>query len=347
MKKKKALITGITGQDGSHLADFLLSKNYKIFGIKRRASTFNTERIDHIYNNKRNNKNFIQFYGDMTDSSSLIKAIQITKPDEIYNLAAQSHVHTSFETPEYTANSDALGALRILEAIKILKLQKKTKFYQASSSEIFGNTEIPQREDTPFRPRSPYAISKLYAYWTTINYREAYNIFAVNGILFNHEGPRRGETFVTRKITREVAKIFFNKSNCLFLGNLNAKRDWGYSLDYVKSMWMMMQEKKPDDFVIATGESHSVKEFVNEAFKFIGINIKWQGKREKEIGFDKKNKNILIKIDPGYYRPTEIDELRGDFTKAKKILGWKPNVKFKKLVKIMMKEDLEKIKNEK
>ena len=347
MIKKKALITGITGQDGSHLADFLLSKNYKVFGLKRRASTSNTNRIDHIYNNRKFNKDFLQFYGDMTDSSSLIKTIQLTKPDEIYNLAAQSHVHTSFETPEYTANSDALGTLRILEAIKILKLQKKTKFYQASTSEIFGNTEIPQNEKTPFRPRSPYAISKLYAYWTTVNYREAYNMFAVNGILFNHEGPRRGEAFVTRKITKEVCKIFLKKSKCLFLGNLNAKRDWGYSLDYVKSMWMMLQKKKPDDFVIATGESHSVREFVNHSFKFVGVDVLWKGDGDKEVGINQKNNKIIVRIDPGYYRPTEVHELRGDYSKAKKILGWKPNVKFKDLVKIMMKEELRNFKNEK
>ena len=277
--QKTALITGITGQDGSHLADLLLNKGYKIFGVKRRSSSFNTQRIEHIYNNI----NFIPYYGDLTDSSNLLRIIQSTKPSEIYNLAAQSHVHTSFETPEYTANADAMGTLRILEAIRILKLQKKTKFYQASTSEIFGNTNIPQNEKTPFRPRSPYAISKLFSYWTTVNYREAYNIFAVNGILFNHEGPRRGETFVTRKITRGVAQIYMNIINCIYLGNLDAKRDWGYAVDYVKSMWLMLKKNKPSDYVIATGVSKTVREFVVEAFKCININIKWRGKGVNEV----------------------------------------------------------------
>lgn len=336
---RTALITGITGQDGSHLADFLLGKGYKIIGVKRRSSSFNTERIEHIYNNK----NFVPCYGDLTDSSNLLRIIQSTKPNEIYNLAAQSHVHTSFETPEYTANADALGTLRLLEAIRILKLQKRTKFYQASTSELFGNTNIPQNEKTPFRPRSPYAISKLFSYWMTINYRESYNIFAVNGILFNHEGPRRGETFVSRKITRAVAEIYKNQRNCLFLGNLNAKRDWGYAKDYVKSMWLMLKQKKPSDYVIATGKSRSVREFVKEAFKCININIKWKGKGIKEVGYNAANNKTLIRIDPGYFRPTDIDELRGDAKKARRELKWKPEMEFKKLVQIMVKNDIDKI----
>jgi GDPmannose 4,6-dehydratase len=335
--KKTALITGITGQDGSHLADLLLSKGYKIFGVKRRSSSFNTQRIEHIYNNI----NFIPYYGDLTDSTNLLRIIQSTKPNEIYNLAAQSHVHTSFETPEYTANADALGTLRILEAIRILKLQKKTKFYQASTSEIFGNTDIPQSEKTPFMPRSPYAISKLYSYWTTVNYREAYNIFAVNGILFNHEGPRRGETFVTRKITRGVAQIFKKRTNCIYLGNLDAKRDWGYAVDYVKSMWLMLKRNKPGDYVISTGVSKTVREFVVEAFKFINISIKWKGKGINEVGYNPINNKILVRIDPGYFRPTDIDELRGDSRKAKREIGWKPTLKFKDLVKLMVKSDIE------
>jgi len=344
MKKQKiALITGITGQDGSHLADFLLEKNYKIIGVKRRSSSFNTQRIDHIYNNKKYKKKFIPFYADLTDSSSLLRIIQTTKPDEIYNLAAQSHVLTSFETPEYTANADAIGTLRILEAIRILKLERKTKFYQASTSEIFGNTEIPQNEKTPFRPRSPYAISKLYSYWTTINYREAYNIFAVNGILFNHEGPRRGGTFVTRKITRAVAEIYKRRLDCFYLGNLNAKRDWGYAVDYVKSMWLMLKQNKPKDYVIATGQSRTVRDFVNESFKCININIKWKGKGVNEIGYNPKNNKVLVKIDPGYFRPTEVNELRGDSRKARRELGWKPTIKFAELVKLMVDSDIKKI----
>ncbi len=336
---KTALITGITGQDGSHLADFLLDKGYKIIGVKRRSSSFNTQRIEHIYNHKR----FIPYYGDLTDSSNLLRIIQSTKPDEIYNLAAQSHVHTSFETPEYTANADAMGTLRILEAIRILKLQKKTKFYQASTSEIFGNTNIPQNEKTPFRPRSPYAISKLFSYWMTVNYREAYNLFASNGILFNHEGPRRGETFVTRKITRGVAKIYMNLANCIFLGNLDAKRDWGYAVDYVKSMWLMLKKNKPGDYVISTGVSKSVREFVVEAFKCINIKIKWKGKGINEVGYNPSDNKVLVRIDKGYFRPTDIDELRGDSRKAKKDLGWKPTLKFKDLVKLMVESDIEKL----
>ena len=344
MPKKTALITGVTGQDGSYLTDFLLKKGYRIIGVKRRSSSFNTKRIDHIYNNLAAAKNFIPFYGDLTDSSNILRIIQSTKPDEIYNLGAQSHVHTSFEIPEYSANADALGALRILEAIRVLKMQKKTRFYQASTSEIFGNTYTPQNEKTPFRPRSPYAISKLYAYWTTVNYREAYGIFAVNGILFNHEGPRRGETFVSRKITRAVSEIYRNKRSFITLGNLNAKRDWGSSKDYVESMWLMLRAKKPSDYVIATGKSYSVKNFVEEAFKYINVKVLWKGKGIKEVGYDKKTGKILVKVDPVYFRPTEIDELRGDYSKAKRELKWKPKTSFKTLVKEMMISDLNEIK---
>ncbi len=343
MPKKIALITGVTGQDGSHLTDFLIKKGYKIIGVKRRSSSFNTKRIDHIYNNLDKSKNFVPFYGDLTDSSNILRIVQSTKPDEIYNLGAQSHVHTSFEIPEYSANADALGTLRILEAIRILKLQKKTKFYQASTSEIFGNTSIPQNEKTPFKPRSPYAVSKLYAYWTTVNYREAYGIFAVNGILFNHEGPRRGETFVSRKITRAVSEIYRKKRDFLTLGNLNAKRDWGSAKDYVESMWLMLNAKKPSDYVIATGKSYTVKQFVEEAFKHINIKISWKGKGLNEVGFDKKTGKIYIKIDPVYFRPTEVDELRGDASKARKELKWKPRTSFKELVKEMMISDLKEI----
>jgi len=340
MKKKIALIIGITGQDGSHLADFLIKKNYKIIGLKRRSSSFNSQRIDHLYSKKLINKKFIPYYGDLTDSSSLTRVIQSTKPDEIYNLGAQSHVHTSFETPEYTANTDALGALRVLEAIRILKLEKKTKYYQASTSEIFGNTKVPQNEKTPFNPQSPYAIAKLYAYWTTKNYRDAYNMFAVNGILFNHEGPRRGETFVSRKITRHVANYKKGKKEILYLGNLYAKRDWGSAEDYVKSMWLMMQKKQPKDYVIATGKSHSVKQFVQEAFNYIGIKLIWKNKGINEIGLNKATNEILIKIDKGYYRPTDVHELRGDFSKARKELGWKPLISFDKLVRNMVDQDI-------
>ena len=343
MPRKTALITGVTGQDGSHLTDFLLSKGYKIIGVKRRSSSFNTKRIDHIYNDLKQSKNFIPFYGDLTDSSNILRIIQSTKPDEIYNLGAQSHVHTSFEIPEYSANADALGTLRILEAIRILKFQKRTKYYQASTSEIFGNTFIPQNEKTPFRPRSPYAISKLYAYWTTVNYREAYNIFAVNGILFNHEGPRRGETFVSRKITRAVCEIFRKKRKFFTLGNLNAKRDWGSAKDYVESMWLMLKAKRPSDYVISTGKSYSVKNFVEEAFKFIDVKIVWKGKGLKEVGIDKKTGKVHVKVDPVYFRPTDVDELRGDSSKAKRELKWKPKTSFKQLVSEMMESDLKEI----
>ena len=343
--KKLALITGITGQDGSLLTDFLLKKNYKVIGIKRRASTFNTKRIDHVYDNPKFKKSFDVVYGDLTDSSNITRIIQKYKPDEIYNLGAQSHVLTSFQTPEYTSNVDGLGALRILESIRLLGLNKKTKFYQASTSELFGNTEIPQNEKTPFRPTSPYAIAKLYAYWTVQNYRKAYNIFAVNGILFNHEGPKRGGTFVTRKITRAVAERYKYNKGILFLGNLNAKRDWGNAKDYVESMWLMLQAKKPSDYVIATGKSYTVKKFVEEAYKCIGINIKWTGSGVKEKGIDSKTKKTLIKVDPIYYRPTDIDELRGDYSKARKELKWKPKTTFKELVKEMVQSDIENFEN--
>ncbi len=344
MARKTALITGVTGQDGSYLTDFLLKKGYKIIGVKRRSSSFNTKRIDHIYNDINQSKNFIPFYGDLTDSSNILRIVQSTKPDEIYNLGAQSHVHTSFEIPEYSANADALGTLRILEAIRILKLQEKTKFYQASTSEIFGNTEIPQNENTPFRPRSPYAVSKLYAYWTTVNYREAYKIFAVNGILFNHEGPRRGETFVSRKITRAVTEIYRNKKKFFTLGNLNAKRDWGSAKDYVESMWLMLKAKQPSDYVIATGKSYTVKKFVEESFNYLNIKIVWKGKGLKEVGVNAKTNQVYVKVDPVYFRPTDVDELRGDASKAKRELNWKPKTSFKELVGEMMKSDLEDIK---
>ena len=344
MKKKIALVTGITGQDGSLIADFLLNKNYKVIGIKRRSSSFNTQRIDHLYKDFQEKNDFIPFYGDLTDSTNILRVIQSVKPDEIYNLGAQSHVHTSFETPEYTANADALGTLRILESIRILKLQKKTKFYQASTSEIFGNSKTPQNEKTPFMPESPYGTAKLYAYWTTINYRKAYNIFACNGILFNHEGPKRGETFVTRKITKAVAEIYKGKRKLFYLGNLDAKRDWGNAKDYVEAMWLMLQQKKPDDYVIATGESRSVRDFVKKAFKVLNIEIKWKGKGVNEIGYDNKTKKTLIKIDPNYYRPNEIYNLRGDFSKANKILGWKPKTSFNSMIKEMVYSDLKNIK---
>lgn len=347
MTKKKALITGITGQDGSLLVDFLLKKNYKIIGIKRRSSSFNTKRIEHIYDNPKYSKIFIPVYGDLTDSSNISRIIQTYEPDEIYNLGAQSHVLTSFEIPEYTSNVDALGTLRILEAIRNLKLKKKIKFYQASTSEIFGNTEVPQKETTRFKPTSPYAIAKLYAFWTTVNYREAYNIFAVNGILFNHEGPRRGETFVSRKITQAVTRIYNEKKGILKLGNLDTKRDWGSAKDYVESMWLMLQAKKPKDYVIATGKSYSVRQFVEEAFKNVDISIKWRGKGLKEVGFDNKTKKILVKIDQMYFRPTDIKELRGDFSKAKKELNWTPKTTFKQLVKEMIESDLKEYKNAK
>ena len=345
--QKIALITGVTGQDGSYLAEFLLKKNYKVFGIKRRSSSFNTERIDHIYDKPKLSGIFNVFYGDLLDGTSLFNIIEETKPDEIYNLAAQSHVRTSFDVPEYTADVNALGTLRLLEAIRRLNIKKKIKFYQASTSEIFGNTDSPQSENTPFKPASPYAISKLYAYWITKNYREAYNIFAVNGILFNHEGCRRGETFVTRKITRAVARIYHGSNEVISLGNLDAKRDWGDAEDYVVSMWKMLQQNKPDDYVISTGKSFSVREFVQEAFKNINIKIKWKGKGINEYGYDQLTKKKLIKISELYFRPTEVYELRGNSSKARKTLNWKPKITFKKMVKKMVSFDIEKYSNTK
>jgi GDPmannose 4,6-dehydratase len=341
--RKIALITGITGQDGAYLAEFLLQKGYVVHGIKRRSSSFNTQRIDHLYRDPHERDiNFYLHYGDLTDSTNLIRIIQEVQPDEIYNLAAQSHVQVSFETPEYTANSDGLGTLRLLEAIRILKLEKKTKFYQASTSELYGLVqEIPQKETTPFYPRSPYAVAKLYAYWITINYREAYGIFACNGILFNHESPIRGETFVTRKITMAVAKIKHGIQEKLYLGNLDAKRDWGFAGDYVELMWLMLQQESPDDYVIATGETHSVREFAELAFKNVGVNLIWEGEGPDEVGLDSETGKVLIEIDPRYYRPTEVELLIGDPTKAKEKLGWKPRVKFEELVKIMIKSDEE------
>ena len=344
---KKALITGITGQDGSYLAEFLLKKNYEVHGIKRRTSLINTDRIDHLYQDPHEtNQQFILHHGDLTDTTSLIRIIQEVKPDEIYNLAAQSHVSVSFEEPEYTSNSDALGALRVLEAIRILKLEKKTKYYQASTSELYGAVkETPQTEKTPFYPRSPYAVAKLYAYWLTINYREAYGIYACNGILFNHESPRRGETFVTRKITRGLARIKLGLQKKLYLGNLDSKRDWGHARDYVEAQWLMLQQKKPDDFVIATGKQYSVRQFINLAAKNLDMKIIWKGKGLNEVG-TLNGKNI-INIDARYFRPTEVETLLGDPSKAKKKLGWSPKISFKELVKEMIYEDLKLAENDK
>jgi len=340
---KKALITGITGQDGSYLAEFLLSKGYEVHGIKRRTSLINTGRIDHLFqDNHEPNLKFILHHGDLTDSTSLIRIIQEVQPDEIYNLAAQSHVKVSFEEPEYTANSDALGALRILEAIRILKLVKKTKYYQASTSELYGAVkQSPQNEETPFYPRSPYGVAKLYAYWITINYREAYGIYACNGILFNHESPVRGETFVTRKITRALARIKLGLQKTLYLGNLNAKRDWGHAKDYVEVQWLMLQQDKPSDFVIATGKQYSVRDFINLTAKNLDMKIEWKGKGEDEIGIYKNEE--IIKIDTNYYRPTEVESLLGDASKAKKELGWEPKISFEELVKEMVEKDLKSI----
>jgi GDPmannose 4,6-dehydratase len=337
---KKALITGITGQDGSYLAEFLLNKGYEVHGIKRRSSLINTDRIDHLYQDPYEiNRKFILHHGDLTDSTSLIRIIQEVQPDEIYNLAAQSHVAVSFEEPEYTANSDAIGALRILEAIRILKLEKKTKYYQASTSELYGEVqETPQNEKTPFYPRSPYGVAKLYAYWITVNYREAYGIYACNGILFNHESPVRGETFVTRKITRALARIKIGLQKNLYLGNLNAKRDWGHAKDFVEAQWLMLQQKKPEDFVIATGKQYSVKDFINLASKKIDIKIEWRGKDLDEIG--SFNGNDIIKIDPRYFRPTEVETLLGDASKAKEKLNWTSKISFEQLVSEMIDNDL-------
>jgi len=342
---KIALITGITGQDGAYLAEFLLDKGYIVHGIKRRSSSFNTARIDHLYKDPHErNVNFYMHYGDLTDSTNLIRIIQETQPDEIYNLAAQSHVQVSFETPEYTANSDAIGSLRLLEAIRILGMEKRVKFYQASTSELYGKVqEIPQSETTPFYPRSPYAAAKLYAYWITINYREAYGMYACNGILFNHESPIRGETFVTRKITMAVANIKKGLQERLYLGNMDAKRDWGFAGDYVKAMWLMLQQDQPEDFVIATGETHSVREFVELAFREVGIDIEWQGEGVDEVGLDSETGRVLVEIDPRYYRPTEVELLIGDPSKAREKLGWNSNVGFEELVKMMVKGDMGKL----
>ena len=339
--KKTALITGVTGQDGAYLAEFLLGKGYYVHGIKRRSSLLNTDRIDHLYQDPHvSERTFTLHYGDMTDSSSLTRVIQSVQPDEIYNLAAQSHVAVSFEEPEYTANSDALGPLRVLEAIRILGLENKTRFYQASTSELYGLTqEVPQKETTPFYPRSPYAAAKLYAYWITVNYREAYGIYACNGILFNHESPMRGETFVTRKITRALSRIKLGLQDCLYLGNLNAKRDWGHAKDYVEMQWLMLQQEKPEDFVIATGQQHSVRDFISTAAKEIDLKISWEGQGLEEVGYDSQGRKVVA-IDPRYFRPTEVESLLGDASKAMKKLGWKPKITFKQLVTEMMSADL-------
>ena len=338
---KKALITGVTGQDGAYLAELLLAKGYEVHGVKRRSSLFNTDRIDHLYQDPHEReRRFFLHYGDLTDSTNLIRIIQEVQPDELYNLAAQSHVAVSFETPEYTANSDALGTLRLLEAIRILGLEDKTRFYQASTSELYGQVrETPQTETTPFYPRSPYGVAKLYSYWITVNYREAYGMYACNGILFNHESPVRGETFVTRKITRALARIKLGLQECLYLGNLEAKRDWGHARDYVKMQWLMLQQDEPDDYVIATGEQHSVRDFINAAAAELGIGIDWQGSGLEEKGYDAGG-CCIVAVDPCYFRPTEVDALLGDPTKAKTRLGWEPRITFAELVAEMVREDL-------
>jgi len=339
---KRALITGITGQDGAYLAELMLKKNYEVHGIKRRASQFNTDRIDHLYQDPHESeRRFVLHYGDLTDSTNLIRIVQQVQPDEIYNLAAQSHVQVSFETPEYTANADALGALRLLEAIRILGLEKKTKFYQASTSELYGLVqETPQTEKTPFYPRSPYAAAKLYAYWITVNYREAYGIFGCNGILFNHESPIRGETFVTRKITRGLARIKLGFQDCLYLGNLDGKRDWGHARDYVELMWLMLQQEQPKDYVIATGIQNSVRDFVNIAGREVGIDIRWEGEGAEEKGFDQNSGKCIVAVDKRYYRPTEVESLLGDASLAQKELGWKPKTSFEEMVAEMVAQDL-------
>lgn len=338
---RTALITGITGQDGAYLAEFLLHKGYVVHGMKRRTSLFNTERIDHLYQDPHvADRRFILHHGDMTDSSSIVRILQAVQPDEIYNLAAQSHVAVSFEEPEYTANSDALGTLRVLEAIRILGLERKSRFYQASTSELFGKArQTPQSESTPFYPRSPYAVAKLYAHWITVNYREAYGLFACNGILFNHESPIRGETFVTRKITRALARIKLGLQDCLYLGNLNAKRDWGHARDFVQAQWLMLQQDQPRDLVIATGVQRSVRDFVNAAAKELGIAIEWRGDGREEKGYDASGA-CIVAIDPRYLRPTEVDTLLGDASKARELLGWQPKVSFDELVAEMAREDL-------
>src|SRR5215470_1126179 len=338
MAKRVALITGATGQDGAYLAELLINKGYMVHGIKRRSSSFNTGRVDHLYQDPHESGlRFLLHYGDMTDATNLIRIVQDTQPDEIYNLAAQSHVQVSFETPEYTANADGLGALRLLEAVRILGIEKRVRFYQASTSELYGKVqEIPQRETTPFYPRSPYAAAKLYAYWITVNYREAYGIHASNGILFNHEGPTRGETFVTRKITRAVAAISRGQQDKLYLGNLDAKRDWGHARDYVEGMWLMLQQDVADDYVLATGETHSVREFVEKAFAEAGHTIAWKGTGTSEVGLDAKSGKALVEIDPRFFRPTEVDILIGDPTKAREKLGWRPKIMFEQLVREMV-----------
>ena len=341
--KKVAFITGITGQDGAYLAELLLKKDYIVHGLKRRSSSFNTGRIDHLYQDPHVNKrNFILHHGDLTDSTNLISIIQEIQPDEIYNLAAQSHVQVSFETPEYTANADGLGTLRILEAIRLLNMGEKTKFYQASTSELYGMAqEVPQNEKTPFYPRSPYAVAKLYGYWITINYREAYNLYACNGILFNHESPVRGETFVTRKITRAAARISMGKQERVYLGNLDAKRDWGHASDFVEGMWRMLQQEEPEDFVLATGVTTTIREFTERAFAEVGITLEWSGNGVDETGRDAKSGNILVSIDPAYFRPTEVDLLIGDASKAREKLGWQPTCNLQQMIEEMIKADLE------
>jgi GDPmannose 4,6-dehydratase len=356
MMKKVALITGVTGQDGAYLAELLLKKGYEVHGIKRRTSLFNTDRIDHLYQDPHvDNRNFVLHYGDLTDSTSLIRIVQKVQPDEIYNLAAQSHVAVSFDEPEYTANADGVGALRLLEAIRVLGLEKKTRFYQASTSELYGLVqEVPQKETTPFYPRSPYAVAKLYAYWITVNYREAYGMYACNGILFNHESPVRGETFVTRKITRALARIFLGLQDCLYLGNMDAKRDWGHARDYVEMQWMMLQQEEARDFVIATGEQHSVRDFVNAAAGELGVTLEWQGSGVDEIAVVSnpgpstalKPGQVVVKVDPRYFRPTEVETLLGDPTQAHEKLGWKPTTTFAELVSEMMREDLKSAKRD-
>jgi GDPmannose 4,6-dehydratase len=330
---KKALITGVTGQDGSYLAELLLEKGYEVHGIKRRSSSFNTERVDHIF---KNNPNFYLHFGDLTDSTNIIRLLNEIKPDEVYNLGAQSHVHVSFETPEYTANSDALGVLRMLEAIRILNMEKSVKFYQASTSEMYGLVqEIPQKETTPFYPRSPYGVAKLYGYWITKNYREAYGMFACSGILFNHESPRRGETFVTQKIVMALRNISEGEQDYLYLGNLNALRDWGHAKDFVRAMWLMLQQEDPEDYVIATGEQYSVRQFVEACAPYFGMNIEWVGEGLDEVGIDTNSNKVVIKINPKYFRPTEVESLLGDSTLAQNVLGWKPEISFEELIKDM------------
>lgn len=339
---KRALVTGITGQDGAYLAEYLLEKGYVVHGIKRRASSFNTARVDHLYRDPHEKDvRFFMHYGDLTDASNLIRIIQEVQPDEIYNLAAQSHVNVSFETPEYTANADALGTLRILEAIRILRLEQTCRFYQASTSELYGKVqEVPQKETTGFYPRSPYAVAKLYAYWITVNYREAYGIYACNGILFNHESPIRGETFVTRKITRALARIKLGLQDILYIGNLDARRDWGHARDYVKMQWLMLQQDEPEDYVIATGEHYSVREFIEAAARQLGLKLSWTGRGIDEKGINQETGQIIIAVDPRYFRPSEVDDLLGDASKARLKLGWKPRISFKELVAEMVETDL-------